>query len=395
MPVPVPRRSSIPPPPSSPPSNPVAQIKQRQHRPSASPVLPPRSSLPPMNGHPNGYTNGHAAPNGSTANGVVVDLSGKPRHRKSGSKRSAKRMSGGANGATSAPASGRCGHSDDEAERTHKAAAPDAGKEKPSVEEWTGIMKRIVEEWEIPRKVLHSSIGFGVVYLYSGRPETVNPVIYALAGSLAFIVPCDILRLRNAQFERLYEKAVGFLMRESERRSTNGVIWYMVGVIYVLALFPRDIAVVAILILSWCDTAASTFGRMYGKKTWPLPRRLLGLPLAPRKSVAGSAAAILTGALVAAGFWGFAVPQWQGYSIEAAQKWGTVAWKWSDMPGQALVSGGWPSLVAVSTVTGVISGVVEALDLGGWDDNLTLPVISGTVLWGLSKLAGLFLNFGY
>lgn len=26
-------------------------------------------------------------------------------------------------------------------------------------EEWTGIMKRIVDEWEIPRKVLHSSIG--------------------------------------------------------------------------------------------------------------------------------------------------------------------------------------------------------------------------------------------
>lgn len=26
-------------------------------------------------------------------------------------------------------------------------------------EEWTGIMKRVVDEWEIPRKVLHSSIG--------------------------------------------------------------------------------------------------------------------------------------------------------------------------------------------------------------------------------------------
>ena len=72
-------------------------------------------------------------------------------------------------------------------------------------------------------------------------------MISALAGSLAFIIPCDILRLRNQQFERLYEKAVGFLMRESEKNTTNGVIWYIIGVIWVLTLYPLDVAVVSIL----------------------------------------------------------------------------------------------------------------------------------------------------
>jgi diacylglycerol kinase (CTP) len=31
------------------------------------------------------------------------------------------------------------------------------------------------------------------------------------------IVPADAIRLHYPQFERLYEKCVGFLMRESER----------------------------------------------------------------------------------------------------------------------------------------------------------------------------------
>ncbi len=36
-------------------------------------------------------------------------------------------------------------------------------------------------------------------------------------------------------------------MRESERDKINGVVWYLVGVITVLGLYPRDVAVVAIL----------------------------------------------------------------------------------------------------------------------------------------------------
>lgn len=262
-------------------------------------------------------------------------------------------------------------------------------------EEWTGIMKRVVDEWEIPRKVLHSSIGFGVIYLYSQRPDNVKPIVYSLAASLAVIVPTDVLRLRSRRFEKLYEKAVGFLMRESERHTTNGVIWYMVGVIYALAVLPRDIAVMSILILSWCDTAASTFGRLYGKYTWPLPRKLVGLPLAPRKSFAGFAAAVLTGAVVAIGFWGWAVPAWQGYSVEAADTWGAVSWKWDEQPGVGAISGGWTSLALVGAVAGLVSGVTEALDLGKIDDNLSLPIISGTVLWGLSKLASFFMGNGF
>lgn len=133
--------------------------------------------------------------------------------------------------------------------------------------------------------------------------------------------------------------------------------------------------------LSWCDTAASTFGRLYGKYTWPLPRKLVGLPLAPRKSFAGFAAAVLTGAVVAIGFWGWAVPAWQGYSVEAADTWGAVSWKWDEQPGVGAISGGWTSLALVGAVTGLVSGVAEALG----KKRVPLLVVCHNALTGLPR----------
>ena len=93
--------------------------------------------------------------------------------------------------------------------------------------------------------------------------------MYTLAVALAVIVPADYLRLHHAGFEKIYERCLGFLMRESEKvnrlskqlyflryltqtlisfqKSTNGVIWYIIGVIWVLSLYPLDVAVVSIL----------------------------------------------------------------------------------------------------------------------------------------------------
>jgi diacylglycerol kinase (CTP) len=36
-------------------------------------------------------------------------------------------------------------------------------------------------------------------------------------------------------------------MRESEKTKLNGVIWYLIGVIFVLSVYPRDVAVISIL----------------------------------------------------------------------------------------------------------------------------------------------------
>ncbi|KDQ54037.1 hypothetical protein JAAARDRAFT_38630 [Jaapia argillacea MUCL 33604] len=256
-------------------------------------------------------------------------------------------------------------------------------------------------DWEIPRKALHSSIGFLTLHLYISN-STTKYVLLGLYVGLAVIVPADILRLNFPAFARLYERFLGFLMRESEKKSTNGTIWYIIGVLFVLTAFPLDIAVVSILILSWADTAASTIGRAWGRYTPPLPNHILGIPFARRKSLAGFLAATVTGACIAAGFWTWIAPMresgaswsWdEGVIVENTQ------YNWLPEPVKDYLrqldvfpinTSGWLGIGMISTVAGVVSGVAEALDVGSLDDNLTLPIISGSCIWGFFKLLGLF-----
>lgn len=120
--------------------------------------------------------------------------------------------------------------------------------------------------------------------------------------------------------------------------------------------------------LSWADTSASTFGRLWGKKTRALPRSFLGLPFAPRKSLAGFVAASLTGTLTAVSFWGWFAP-----SVNRP-----VSWTWADgfslssAAGGCILSnvnqgresfnfGGWMGLGIIGIFAGLVSGVAEAL----------------------------------
>ena len=69
----------------------------------------------------------------------------------------------------------------------------------------------------------------------------------ALWGAFCIILPLDFVRFRYPQFERLYERVVGFLMRDCERDQINGVVWYILGVNFALTAYPLDVATVAIL----------------------------------------------------------------------------------------------------------------------------------------------------
>ena len=91
---------------------------------------------------------------------------------------------------------------------------------------------------------------------------------------------------------------------------------------------------------------------MYGRLTPKLPSRLLGLPLAPRKSVAGFIAASVTGAAVAVGFWGVLGPlRFNGQD---------AIWTWE---GGVRNSGGGGALglALIGVVAGLVSGIAEAL----------------------------------
>jgi len=170
-----------------------------------------------------------------------------------------------------------------------------------------------------------------------------------------------------------------------QQDSVNGVVWYILGVNFVLSLYPQDIATVAILMyvsirslllmscsnhpfpdfsLSWADTAASTFGRLYGSTTRKLPARLpfLRLPLAPRKSLAGFTAATFTGAAIALGFWGFVAPMRNdGQDISWGWQGGVRQVTTAGGDSTSMGAGGALGLLAITVVAGFVSGIAEAL----------------------------------
>jgi diacylglycerol kinase (CTP) len=173
------------------------------------------------------------------------------------------------------------------------------------------------------------------------------------------------------------------------------VIWYILGVVFVLSQYPLDVALVSVLMyvnihstvlpyfilrylnsLSWADTAASTFGRLWGRYTPPLPSRvpILGLPLAPRKSLAGFLAASITGAAIVFSLWswlipavGGAEPAWDwtrgvsGPGVDHSSLGQSVKAVLRDAGFSGLPTGGWVGLGVISIISGLVTGIAEAL----------------------------------
>ncbi|KAF5128096.1 CTP-dependent diacylglycerol kinase 1 [Metarhizium anisopliae] len=242
--------------------------------------------------------------------------------------------------------------------------------------------RTFVHKHEVPRKALHVSIGFFVVWLYTTGTQTQAVPPYLMAGLIP-IATTDWLRHRYAAVNRLYVRLLGALMRESEYSGYNGVIFYLLGAWAVLYFLPKDVGVMSVLLLSWCDTAASTFGRLWGRHT---PRIRRG------KSLAGSFAAFLVGVATSFFFYGWLVPvigpmpgdenfMFKGtLSLPAA-----VASALGVSRAAATVSGTL-ALSIMGLWSGFVASASEVIDIFGWDDNFTIPVLSGIGIWGFLRL---------
>ena len=208
-----------------------------------------------------------------------------------------------------------------------------------------------------------------------------------LFALLVPIAATDVIRHRYPSVNRFYIRCLGAFMRESEVDGWNGVISYLLGAWIVLRFVPKDVGVMSVLLLSWCDTAASTFGRLWGHRTWRVRRG---------KSLAGSIAALITGVITAGLFWGWLAPL-----MPASYDSGPNAFAFQEsltLPTQVRELLGWSeeqssitgvvALGAVSLWAGIVASVSEAIDFFGWDDNLTIPVLCSAGLWGFLKIFG-------
>ncbi|GAA5821617.1 hypothetical protein JCM3770_005700 [Rhodotorula araucariae] len=246
---------------------------------------------------------------------------------------------------------------------------------------------------EIPRKLLHSSIAGVVIYLWTSH-QAVPKILSTLAVATAIVGTADLLRFRSTWFEHTYENALGYFMRESERHAVNGTIYYLVGVLWCLSLYPRDIAVLSIIMLSLCDTSASVFGRLFGRYTPRLP--FAGSLFGAKKSLAGTLAAVAVGMVASYFFWS----RWAALGDEADVSWlpARMASAWKGKANEAPLAA-WgvqrlpnpQSSLDLSTlviVNGLTAGLAEAIDFFGFDDNLSLPVFFGLFCWASMYFLG-------
>ncbi|KAI1108288.1 cytidylyltransferase [Nemania sp. NC0429] len=243
----------------------------------------------------------------------------------------------------------------------------------------------LIHKHEVPRKALHVSIGFFVYWLYITGTQTSAVTPYLMAA-LVPIASVDFLRHKYPSLNRFYVRCLGALMRETEFSGWNGVVFYLLGAWIALRFFPKDVSVVAVMLLSWCDTAASTFGRLYGRYT---PRIRRG------KSLAGSLAAFVVGVATAGWFWGILAPRTgpfpgddqHPFMFQGVLRLPTIVANLLGFDDSAVLRGP-VALGVMSLWSGLVAAGSEVVDLFGWDDNLTIPVLSGVGIWGFLKIFG-------
>lgn len=288
---------------------------------------------------------------------------------------------------------------------------------------------------ELPRKILHSSISIFAAIVYARHPQ-IESMLKSLGIATTIIVAADLIRFSSKPFARVYNNLLGMFMREEEANQVNGVVYYLGGVIFVVAFLPRgksflplcaciivfsretpfsrrvensytqprpeglterhnrcsDIACLSIIILSLCDTVASIFGRIFGKYTPRLP--LSGTLFGAHKSLAGTLSAAIVGAMASYAFWTRLAPIGDegDLSVVAARALGgTMAWTGGRQEYAWPRLGGLDSSLEVGTLSvlcGAIAGLSEAIDVYGLDDNLSLPILFGLFLWSTLKFLG-------
>lgn len=191
----------------------------------------------------------------------------------------------------------------------------------------------------LARKTWHMFMGLLIAIIYqSGMSRSTAVITLGCALGLDLLV--ETIRLKVPSFNEKVLRLWGPVMRSCEVDRFSGTPYYIAAAILAIGLFPKPIAVLSILYLAFGDPMASIFGILFGKKS---------LKLANGKSLIGTAAGVLTCTLVSLLFLSNSQFPWE------------MVW-------------------TLSLIGGLAGGAAELLPLEV-DDNFSIPIVSGFVLW--------------
>ncbi len=218
----------------------------------------------------------------------------------------------------------------------------------PSQSLTSEIMKKkdndIPYKQEVMRKLIHlCSLSIPIAYIFFSKKEALM-VLLPLA---LLMVITDVVTKKIEPLHRIYSKIIGPILRKHEKKnkklSLNGASWVLISAVVTVLIFPKIIAVTAFTILIISDIAAALVGRKFGKT-----------PLID-KSWEGTGAFIVSAIIVVAVL---------GTTLGAPA-----------------------SYFIIGAIAGVVGAFAEAASkLLKMDDNFSIPISVGFVMWGLGLL---------
>ncbi|MCX9085566.1 MAG: SEC59/DGK1/VTE5 family protein [Candidatus Methanoperedens sp.] len=114
--------------------------------------------------------------------------------------------------------------------------------------------------YELKRKMVHlTSIIIVLTYYFYGK----QPVLYLLTFYLIVTLELEYFRLEWGKKLPLFHS----LFRAKEADRMAGHVFFTIGCIIAISVFPQDIASAAILMTTFGDASAALFGKAFGR-TW-------------------------------------------------------------------------------------------------------------------------------
>lgn len=115
---------------------------------------------------------------------------------------------------------------------------------------------------EQARRFFHL-LGLAIPFGYWSVEERLFLPLFYIAAAL--IAGIEMARLKIEAAAALYNRLFKGLLRPRELTHFSGAFFFAIGASLAVALFPKDVAVSSLLVLSLADPAAAAIGGRYGK----------------------------------------------------------------------------------------------------------------------------------
>ena len=190
---------------------------------------------------------------------------------------------------------------------------------------------------EIVRKLIHlCSLSIPVVYYFISKASAILILSIVTIAALAI----DLSRYFFPSVSRLFYTIFGFLLRDHEidkqKKNLNGATYVLISALICVIIFPKIIFLTAFSILIISDSLAALIGRKYGR------HKFLS------KSLEGTLTFFISAIVVV-----LFTPKIEGLFLEY-------------IIGIAAAAGG---------------AIIENISFGFADDNLSVPVSIGAIIW--------------